>query len=109
MFLFVNGTPEIRYEEICERFDVFDFVDYLQIVKDRMHVYRLTKNNDIYTLAYDMYEDNWKVNFTMNKKEINILNGIRNGKNLKAESRLKIFSQNCIAVNVLKLNGKINV
>ena len=74
---------------------------------DYFHEYTLQLNDGVYCLSCFDSHDSWKCFFVVVDDSVTIETAIRNGTKLKAESRLKAFSQIVMSMWGLMQCGKI--
>ena len=110
MYDFKPYATEQTLTENASRFDVQKTsFNYWKIHRnDYEHDYTLTLNDGVYCLSCLDSHDSWKCFFVVIEDGITIGTAIRDGKTLKAASRLKAFEQIVYSVWGLMQVGKID-
>lgn len=110
MYEFKPYATENSLAENASRFDVqkTGFDDWKIHRTDYEHDYTLTKNDGVYCLSCLDSWDSWQCFFVIVDDTITIGTATRNGRNIKAASILKVFSQITMCMWGLIQVGKIN-
>ena len=110
MYEFKAYATEKALNENASRFDVSktNLNGWKITMLDYFHEYTLTLNDGVYCLSCLDSHDNWKCFFVVVDDSITIGTAIRDGKTLKAASRLKTFEQIVLSVWGLMQVGKID-
>ena len=110
MYEFKPYATEKALNNNASRFDVTktDLNSWEITMIDYFHEYTLHLNDGVYSLSCFDSHDNWKCFFIVIDDNITIETAVRNGKTLKASSRLKAFSQIVMSMWGLIQCGKID-
>ena len=109
MYEFKAYATEKALKENASRFDVSKtgLNSWKITMIDYFHEYTLTLNDGVYCLQCLDSHDSWKCFFVVIDDSVTIGTATRDGKTLKAASRLKAFSQIVMSVWGLMQVGKI--
>ena len=110
MYEFKEYATEKALNENASRFDVSKtgLNSWKITMLDYHHDYTLTLNDGVYCLQCLDSHDSWKCFFTVIEDSVTIGTATRDGKTLRAASRLKAFEQIVMSMWGLIQCGKID-